>query len=195
MRISALACSITLMVLVASGCESGGVADPALEDPADDVATAMGPDVVAVAVERDADTITFRVRFAAAPPLDVSLQEGWVDMLLIGIDVPPFGAPPLTPGGEWRGADFALGTHGPSASGILVRLSAEAPPEMRADIPIETDGATMSLSVQRRELGDSARFAVSVAAAREWNDAGDEPAEAKPDIAPDTGTWTVDLGG
>ena len=55
-------------------------------------------DVVALAVERDADTITFRVRFAAGPPLGVSLQDGWVDMILIGIDVPPFGAPPVTPG-------------------------------------------------------------------------------------------------
>lgn len=195
MRIAVLACCMTLIALVASGCGSAGVTELALEDPADDVATAAGPDIVAVAVERDADTIRFRVRFAAAPTLDVSLQDGWVDMLLIGIDVPPFGAPPVRPGGEWRGADFALGTHGPSASGILVRLSAEAAPEMKADIPIETDGATISLSVPRRELGDPARFAVSVAAAREWNDAGDEPAGPKPDIAPDTGTWTVDFGG
>ena len=66
---------------------------------------------------------------------------------------------------------------------------------MKAGIPLETDGATIILSVPRRELGDPARFAVSVAAAREWNEAGDEPAGAKPDVAPDTGTWTVDFDG
>ena len=195
MRIAVLACCMTLIALVALGCGSAGVTELALEDPADDVPTAAGPDIVAVAVERDADTIRFRVRFAAAPPLGVSLQDGWVDMILIGIDVPPFGAPPVTPGGEWRGADFALGTHGPSAGGILVRLRADAAPELKAEIPLETDGTTIFLSVPRRELGDPARFAVSVAAAREWNEAGDEPAGAKPDVAPDTGTWTVDFDG
>jgi hypothetical protein len=191
-----LVCFTTLMLLVASGCGFGGGSEPSLEDPAGDVTAATGPDVVGVAVERDDDTITFRVRFATEPPLDLSEQDGWVDMLLIGIDVPPMGAAPVSPGGEWRGADFALGTHGPSASGLLVRLAAgRAAPEKRTRIPIETDGATLSLPIPRSELGDPETFAVSIAAAREWNDADDEPAGAKPEIAPDTGTWTVDLEG
>ena len=195
MRITVLACCTTLATIVAAGCGSGGAADRSLDDPAGDVPAAIGPDVVAVAVERDDDTITFRVRFAAAPPLDVSREDGWVDMLLVGIDVPPLGAPPVAPGGEWSGADFALGAHGPSSSGILVRLTAgESAPETRTEIPIETDGATLSLSVPRRELGDPERFAVSIAAAREWNEPGDEPAGAMPEVAPDTGTWTVELG-
>ena len=184
-----------LLVLVATGCGSAGVTELRLDDPAEDVAAAMGPDVVGVVVERDADTITFRLRFAAVPPLGLSEQDGWVDMLLIGIDVPPLGSPPVAPGGEWRGADFALGTHGPSSSGILVRLTAgEGAPAMNAEIPVETEGVTLSLLVPRRELGDPARFAVSVAAAREWNEAGDEPPGAQPDIAPDTGTWIADFG-
>jgi hypothetical protein len=66
---------------------------------------------------------------------------------------------------------------------------------LKAEIPLETDGTTIFLSVPRRELGDPERFAVSVAAARESNEAGDEPARAKPDNAPDTGTWTVDFDG
>jgi hypothetical protein len=115
-------------------------------------------------------------------------------MLLIAIDVPPPGAPPVAPGGEWRGADFALGTHGPSTNGVFVHLTAGEPPsEMRTDIPLVTDGATLSLLVPRSALGDPETFSISVAAAREWNEAGDEPAGAKPDITPDTGTWTVDL--
>lgn len=184
----------TLAMLVAGGCGSSGVTARSLEDPASDVAAASGPDVVGVAVDREDDAITFRVRFAAAPPLQISEQGGWVDMLLIGIDLPPLGAPPASPGGEWTGADFALGTHGPSASGILVRLRAgEAAPGLKTDIPIETDGVTLTISVPRRELGDPETFAVSIAAAREWNDAADEPAAAKPDIVPDTGTWIVDF--
>ena len=195
MRIAASVSCVLLLVLVATGCGSAGVTELRLDDPAEDVAAAMGPDVVGVVVERDADTITFRLRFAAVPPLGLSEQDGWIDMLLIGIDVPPLGSSPVAPGGEWRGADFALGTHGPSSSGILVRLTAgEGAPAMNAEIPVETEGVTLSLLVPRRELGDPARFAVSVAAAREWNEAGDEPPGAQPDIAPDTGTWIADFG-
>jgi hypothetical protein len=197
MRIIVLACCATLAALLA-GC-GGGHVKRSLDDSAGDVATAIGPDVVGVSVERDDEAVTFRVRFAAAPPLAVSEEEGWIDMLLIGIDVPPLGPAPVTPGGEWRGLDYALGTHGPSQSGMLVRLTAPAPngeatSEKRADVPIEIDGAALSLSVASGELGDADTFALSIAAAREWNEAGDEPAGAKPDIVPDSGTWTVELG-
>jgi hypothetical protein len=195
MRIIVLACCATLAAL-AAGC-GGGRAEQSLDDPAGDVAAAIGPDVVGVSVERDDEVVTFRVRFAAAPPLAMSEEGGWIDMLLIGIDVPPLGPAPVTPGGEWRGLDYALGTHGPSQSGMLVRLTArngEATSEKRAEVPIEIDGAALSLSVASVELGDADTFALSIAAAREWNETGNEPAGAKPDIVPDSGTWTVELG-
>lgn len=202
MRIAVRAFYTTLVVaaLFAVGCGSSGDSsvERTLEDPAGDVAATTGPDVVAVTVERDDETIIFRVRFATALPLTVSEEEGWVDMLLIGVDVPPPGPPPAAPGGEWRGADYFLGTHGPSEKGMLVRLAAsasegEATWEQRADIPIAIDGATLSLLVPRDELGDPGTLAISIAAAREWNEAKDEPAEVTPDIVPDTGTWTVEL--
>jgi hypothetical protein len=195
MRAAVLVCT-ALATLVAAGCGSGGTTERSLDDPPGDVPAGTSPDIVAVAVERDDETITFRVRFADAPPLDVSEEDGWIDMLLIGIDVPPLGSPPVAPGGEWSGADFFLGTHGPFEDGMLVRTAAgKIPPVelMRTDIPLVTDGATLSLLVPRSALGDPETFSISVAAAREWNEAGDEPAGAKPDIAPDTGTWTVDL--
>lgn len=86
-----------------------------------DVKGGTGPDLVSVAVFSTKTNITFRLRFAKAPPLGLSQREGWVDMLLIGVDVPPLGPRPTTPGGEWRGANFALGTHGPSKTGQMVR--------------------------------------------------------------------------
>jgi hypothetical protein len=193
---------LTLLVaaLLAAGCgpSGGGHVERSLEDPAGDVAPATGPDVVAVTVERNDATITFNVRFATAPPLGVSEQERWVDMLLIGIDLPPLGPPPTTPGGEWRGVDYALGTHGPSKTAMLVRLTSgtaedEATSERQADVPLETHGATLSLLVPREALGDPDTLVLSIAAAREWNDPTDEPAGVAPDIAPDTGTWTVEL--
>ena len=197
MRFVVLACSATLAALVA-GC-GGGDVERSLDDPAGDVAAALGPDVVGVSVERDDEAVTFRVRFAAAPPLAVSEEHGWIDMLLIGIDVPPVGPAPEAPGGEWRGLDYALGAHGPAQSGMLVGLTApahdgDATSDKRADVPIEIDGAELALSVASGALGDAHTFALSIAAAREWNEAGDEPAGAKPDVVPDSGTWTVELG-
>ena len=187
MRITVRAFCTTLVVaaLVAAACASSGDSrvERTLEDPAGDVAASTGPDVVAVTTEL---------------PLEVSEEEGWIDMLLIGVDVPPLGPPPAVPGGEWRGADYFLGTHGPSETGMIVRLAAsasedEATGENRADFPIAIDGATLSLLVPRDELGDTGTLAISIAAAREWNEAKDEPAEVTPDIVPDTGTWTVEL--
>lgn len=202
MRIAVRAFCTTLVVaaVFAAGCGSSGDSsvERTLEDPAGDVAATTWPDVVAVTVERDDETIIFRVRFATALPLRVSEKEGWIDMVLIGVDVPPPGPPPAMPGGEWRGADYFLGAHGPSEEGMLVRLAAsasedEATWEKRADIPIAIDAATLSLLVPRDELGDPGTLTISIAAAREWNEAKNEPAEVTPDIVPDTGTWTIEL--
>jgi hypothetical protein len=149
-----------------------------------------------VTVERDDTTITFRVEFADAPPLAVSEEEGWIDMILVGVDVPPPGPAPVAPGGEWPGVDFAFGTHGPSETAMLVQLGAAgggAAPEREADIDLETDEATLVFRVPRDELGDPETMAVSVASAREWNEPAQEPAGIAPDVAPDAGTWSVDF--
>lgn len=135
-------------------------------DPVGDVKGGTGPDVTAVAISNTASTVTFRVRFADAPPLRVHPRGRWVDMLLIGIDVPPLGPSPVTSGGEWRGADFAVGTHGPSRTGRLVRLGKDhSAPPLR--IKIDTRGRIVSFSIPRAALGNPRWFAFSVAAARE----------------------------
>ena len=154
-------------------------------DPVGDVKGGAGPDLVAVTLSNTASTLTFRVRFAHAPPLRVSQQEKWVDMLLIGIDVPPLGPPPVTAGGEWPGMNFALGTHGPSATGLLVRPgSMHGAPPVR--FKIVRSGATLSFSIPRRPLGGARTLAFSVAAARE----GESPSTGGGfDVAPGRGTF------
>jgi hypothetical protein len=134
-----------------------------------DVTGGSGPDIVSVRVSSTAASITFRVRFAHAPPLRVSARGGWVDMLLVGIDVPPLGPRPSAPGGEWPGADFALGTHGPSTTGRLVRLGDGMPPSawQVATVRIATRGSTVTLSIPRRVLGSPGWFTFAAAAARE----------------------------
>lgn len=154
-------------------------------DPAGDVKGGAGPDVVAVTVTNTTSMLTFKVRFASAPPLRLSTREKWVDMLLIGIDVPPLGPAPARLGGEWPGADFALGTHGPSKVGLLVRLGIErAPPPVR--FAIVSRGRTLIFSIPRRALGSPRWFDFNVAAAREGEG---RATDGGFDVAPGHGTF------
>lgn len=160
-------------------------------DRVGDVARGSGPDIVSLTVSNTAERITFRIRFAETPPLRVNARDKWVDMLLLGVDVPPFGPRPVSPGGEWPGADFALGAHGPSATGQLVRLRAKArSPWVR--FRVVTVGSTVMFSIPRASLGDPARFTFSVAAARE---AESESTGTGIDLAPDRGTFFYRLTG
>ena len=115
-------------------------------------------------------------------------------MLLVGIDVPPVGPPPVAPGGEWVGADFAIGTHGPSRTGRMVRLGREIPAKPRhvATMSIVTQRSTLTFSIPRRALGTPTWFRFSVAAAREKE--GDETGGAV-DVAPAHGTYRYVLTG
>ena len=60
-------------------------------------------------------------------------------MLLLGIDVPPLGQRPI-PDGDWLGADFAAGFHGPAKTGVLVRLG-KGSQKVIARFPVVTRGA------------------------------------------------------
>jgi hypothetical protein len=164
---------------------AAGLAAQSYPDRTGDVKGGAGPDIGSVTISHSASTITFRIRFAAAPPLRVSTRGGWVDMLLLGIDVPPYGPLPVSPGGEWRGADFALGAHGPSKTGLLVRL-AHARSHVVVRFPIATSGRTLSFSIPRSALGYPARFAFTVAAAREGEN---ETTGGGVDVAPERGTY------
>jgi hypothetical protein len=175
------------------GC---GVALAATDYPdrVGDVRREAAPDIASVRVSNTVTTVTFSVRFVKAPPLRTSRNPGWVDMLLVGIDVPPVGPPPVAPGGEWVGADFAIGTHGPSRTGRMVRLGREIPAKPRhvATMAIVTHRSTLTLSIPRRALGTPTWFRFSVAAAREKR--GDESGGAV-DVAPAQGTYRYVLTG
>jgi hypothetical protein len=159
-------------------------------DRVGDVAGGSGPDIASLRVANTARAITFRLRFAKAPPLRVGTRGRWVDMLLVAVDVPPLGPRPVAPGGEWRGADFALGTHGPSKTGVVVRLGEKG--GRVASFEIRTVGTTMTFSVPRRALGGPAWFAFSVAAARETEQAS---THGGVDVLPDRGTLRYALTG
>lgn len=177
-------------VPIAAVLLAGGVAlaGKGFTDPRGDVHDGSGPDVVALSLASTTTAVTFTVRFATAPPLRVDTREKWVDMLLIGIDTPPLGPRPI-PDGEWRGANFALGTHGPSKTGVLVKLGAAAQRQI-ARFPITVKGSTLTFSVSRRALGNPAWFTFMVAAARETST---ESAGGGYDMAPDKGTFRFAL--
>lgn len=143
-------------------------------DRVGDVKAGTGPDIVAVKLTNTRSTITFAIHFTSAPPLRVSTKERWTDMLLIGVDVPPLGPGPVAPGGEWLGANYFLGTHGTSKSGLLVKQAPGNPAEPRKPIrfKITTSGSTLTFSIARRALGNPSWFRFSVAAARETKGGG-----------------------
>jgi hypothetical protein len=183
-----LGATLLAALLATSGVASAAKGYP---DRVGDVEGGPGPDIASVIVSNTKTKITFRVRFATAPPLRVGTSAGWIDMLLIGIDVPPLGPRPSSPGGEWLGANFALGTHGPSKTGVLVRLG-QGESRRAARFAIRTGGSTLTFSVPRRALGNPAWFTFSVAAAREMPK---EAAGGGVDVAPVRGTFRYALTG
>jgi hypothetical protein len=174
-----------LLAVLLAGC-GGGAGARTFDDRVGEVEAGTGPDLAAVTVSDTATEVTFAVRFADAPPLRVDEADGWVDMLLIGIDVPPLGPEPDAPGGDWRGVDYAFGTHGPSDTAVLVRMGGGKV----AELAVATSGSTMSLSVPRRALGNPDWFTFTVAAGRE----GAEDRGGGGDFIPASGTLRYTLG-
>jgi hypothetical protein len=179
-RVAALGAPIAAALLVCGVALAG----KGFTDPRGDVREGNGPDVVTLKLSSTKTAVTFTVRFAKAPPLRVSPREEWVDMLLIGIDTPPLGRRP-NPDGDWLGANFALGTHGPSRTGMLVKLAGGRQRQI-ARFPIVVEGSTLTFSVSRRALGNPAWFSFMVAAARETSteSAGGELRLAGPQDVP-----------
>lgn len=126
-----------------------------------------GPDITAVSVSHTAASVTFAVRFAHAPPLGVSRSGGWVDVLLVGIDVPPRGLVRTANG--WRGLDYFVGLHGTDRLAMLVKASPGKPWQSRVvgRPKVTVRGSTLRISISRRSIGDPAWLELAAAAGRE----------------------------
>ena len=158
-------------------------------DPAGDVKKGASPDVVSVQLSHTRSHVAFTVQFAHVPPLHVDARGAWIDMLLVGLDVPPLGPRPVSPGGEWRGADYALGAHGPSRRGTLVRLAADGRGRVLGRVDVVGHGSSLRFSIPRRGLGNPTMFTFVVSAARERTEA---PGGTF-DVVPDRGTFRYSL--
>lgn len=191
---------IAATAAVVTGCgtdgSGGSTAAPAAttptaartyRDPTGDV-TPGQPDITAIRIASDERTIHIDFRFASAPPLSASADGQWTDMLLMGIDVPPIGAPP-TPGG-WAGLDYALGMHGVDDRAVFRAMQAgfgqdgggggsPSLPTLRSKV----SGREIRIELPRALIGDPEYFRFQVAAGREG---GDESATG--DLVPRAGT-------
>lgn len=181
---------VTILALV---CEVAFAAK-SYPDRVGDVQGGAGPDLASVTVSNTRTKVTFGVRFTTAPPLGLSEREGWIDMLIIGIDTPPLGRQPV-PGRPWVGADFALSTHGGASTGVMQRVvgSGSQPPRQVATFEIVKRGSTLTFSIPRRALGQStAWFTFYLAAGRETTQEG---RGGGADFAPARGSFRYVLTG
>ena len=146
---------------------AGAASATRFPDPVGDVRGGPGPDLLAVSVLHTRSTVTFRFRFADARPLGAG--ESWVDMLLVGIDVPPRSLV-RTPRG-WLGGEYYLGTHGTEPSAVLVQAAAGARGTVLARPKVVRSAHTIAMSIARRALGDPDWFEFAVAVGREGSTA------------------------
>ena len=161
-------------------------------DPRGDV-TPGQPDLTAMRISSDASTIRLMFRFAGAPPLSTNTTEGWTDMLLFGIDVPPIGSAP-TPNG-WAGLDYALGMHGVDNRAVFRAMQpgfgeeggVGGAPGMRT-LTSRVSGREIHVDLPRELIGDPSYFAFQAAAGREGTDES-----GTGDLVPGTGTLRYPL--
>jgi hypothetical protein len=179
--------SVAAVVLaVALGAGAAAVSANSFPDPVGDVTGGAGPDLVGVSAAHTASTVTFRFRFAKAPPLGMSVKERWVDMLLIGIDVPPRSLKRGAHG--WTGLDYYAGLHGADRTAVVVKASPtkrSQPGKVLARPKVRVSGSILSFSISRRALGNPDWIEFVVAAGRETSD----QANGGSDEAPDRGTF------
>ena len=183
-----------------AGTRPGSTTQPALagthtyRDPVGDV-TAGVPDLTAVTIANDATTVSMRFTFRSAPPLSASAASGWTDMLLMGIDAPPTGPPPVA-GGDWAGLDYALGMHGVDDRAVFRAMHPRfgedggrgAAPGLRT-LRSLVSGRAIRIDLPRALIGDPAYFDFQAAVGREG---ADESGEG--DLLPGTGTARYRLG-
>ena len=186
LRVAVAVLGLTLGVVVAAAG-----AGMRFADPVGDVTGGAGPDLTLVSVSHTASTVTFRFRFAKAPPLGVSAKGRWVDMLLIGIDVPPRSLKRGAKG--WAGLDYYAGLHGMEKTAMVVKTSPAKPSQpskVLARPRVTVSGRTLSFSLNRSTLGNPAWIEFVVAAGRETSS---QASGGGSDEAPNHGTFHYQL--
>jgi hypothetical protein len=175
---SSVACVVAVLLAVSAAA----FAARSYSDRVGDVKGGSGPDLTSLTLSSTRTTVTFRVRFTHAPPLRASTRDGWVDMLLIGIDVPPRS---LSRGAHgWTGLDYEAGLHGAETTAVVVRAAPATPSQPGRVV------ARPSVRVSGRTLGDPAWIEVVVAAGREMSG---QAAGGGSDEAPNRGTFHYQL--
>jgi hypothetical protein len=179
----------SLVVVLGLGGAVAG-AGAGFADPVGDVKGGAGPDLTLVSVSNTASTVTFRFRFAKAPPLGVSAKARWIDMLVVGIDVPPRSLKRTAEG--WRGADYYLGTHGTERTAILIKAPSNParPSRVIGHPKVTVKGPTLSFTVSRKALGSPTWIEFVAAAGRERTD---QAGGGGGDEAPNRGTFHYQL--
>jgi hypothetical protein len=161
------------------------------EDPAGDTVNGLGADIIAVTVRgQDQESVSISVEFAVEPPLTYDLEEGWTDMLMILGDAGPEGVVGTPP--EGVDADFVIGIHG---ANLQETVEEGAPLTSQAcgrgicagAVAVDVDGATVTLTVTRKDLGDPERILFLMWSFREGSDEQTSGGDAFPDQA--GGEW------
>jgi hypothetical protein len=180
------------LAVVGFGLGGAGAAETGFVDPAGDVIGGAGPDLTAIRVSHTASTVTFRIRFAEAPPLRMSVTGQWVDMLLIGIDVPPRSLKRAAHG--WFGLDYYTGLHGADSTALVVKTSPARPERNRvlARPKAIVRGRTLRFSISRKTLGNPAWIEFVVASGREMST---QSSGGGGDEAPNRGVFHYELRG
>lgn len=179
----------TLVALLAASLvlPAASLAADRFTDPRGDAGE--GPDITAVTLSHTDTELAIAVEFASVPPLAWDQAERYTDMLLIGIHTDD----DLTR----RDVEFFTGVHAVDMSRAPV-VRGGAPAEGAGSTQVGTaevavDGATVTLRIERRLLGDPESVAIDVAAGREGAEEG--AAGGGADSAPAAGPHRYALEG
>ena len=150
------------------------------EDPAGDVPGGAGPDIVAVTVSQpEGPLVSLSVELASEPPLGYDLESWTTDMIWIGLDTQP-----VTD--IEQGSEYVIGVHGADlqeaaeTGAHLYDSSGDGSALFWRVVDVAVDGPTVTLTVDRKLIGDPDVMSFFVATIIE----GEEEA-SQADVCPD----------
>ena len=144
------------------------------EDPVGDVPGGEGPDFVSCSVSEPWQSlISFTFEFAAEPPLSYDLETMTTDELWVGLMTEPVAVFP-------DDVTHILGVHGAtlekeavSGATLFDATRAEGDPVFWGVVDVEVEGATLTLAVDRKLVGDPEDLYFVGAVSAEGQEVGD----------------------